>query len=613
MLEEIDPSTIKDEDTRALVLKLLNLLENAWQENKLLKEEVQHLRDENNRLKGQQGKPDLKPANQNYSSRAYTRPPKKTTEQAKAGKKAKLTITTTEQLRLDRQSLPPDAQFKGYERVVVQEVIFRPEVICFEKERYYSPAERMSYQAPLPPGFEGQFGPGLKALVLQLYYQAGLSESKILEVLTTFGFAISAAQISDWLIHDHQALFEAEKQALTKAGLESTPYQHFDHTGTRALGENRACHILCNPYYTVFTTLPKRDRLSVLRVLLGDREPTFCYNAEAASLLEGLGLAKKWCKKLAHLEEGRTYSQAELEKWLETHLPGLGSNGHKWVLAGLAIAAYHTQAEWPIVQTLVCDDAPVFNLLTAQLSLCWVHEARHYSRLIPRLAYHRKILEEFLGRFWRFYDRLLAYSQVPDQKQAECLRVQFGELFKAGGEYQALDSQTALSAAKADQLLLVLEQPHLPLHNNPAELAARQRVRKRDVSLAAATEAGLRAWDALQSVVATCRKLGVNVYHYLYDRLSGKRELASLAEMLAERAKQSSAFSYYPSELSRQHSLEARAKHGRGGRRVTSKAPPATAPPARTKNTKPAKNTSPAKGINLALPLGLPAKAGGVI
>lgn len=601
MLEEIDPSTIKDEATRALVVKLLNLLENALQDNTLLKEEIQRLRDENNRLKGQPGKPEIKPANQNYSSRTYTRPPKKTKEPAKGGKKAKLAITRTEKLRVDKQSLPPDAQFKGYERVIVQEVIFRPEVICFEKEKYYSPAERMSYQAALPAGYTGQFGPGLKALVLQLYYQAGVSEAKLLEVLHTFGFEISAAQISDWLIHDHQVLFEAEKAAITKAGLASTPYQHFDHTGTRALGENWACHILCNPYYTVFTTLPKRDRLSVLRVLLGDREPTFCYNAQAAQLLESLGVAQKWRKKLAGLEEGRFYTQSELEKWLAKNVAGLGSSGRKWVLDSLAIAAYHTQAEWPIVQTLVCDDAPVFNLLTSQLSLCWLHEARHYSRLTPGVVYHRKILEDFIGRLWRYYDRLLAYSQAPDPTQAARLREQFAELFKAGGEYQALDEQKALSAAKADQLLLVLEQPYLPLHNNPAELGARQRVRKRDVSLAAATEAGLRAWDTMQSVVATCQKLGVNVYHYLLDRVSGKQAMKSLAQEIEARASQSEAFSYYPSERSRRRSLVARAKHRLVAGRVQARAASATAPPQRPKKSPAVRPVKPALAPGVAL------------
>src|SRR5215210_1257415 len=540
MLEDVDPSTIEDAATRALVIRLLNLLENSLQQLQLLKEENQRLKDEINRLKGEQGKPEVRPATpaSNYSSAAYTRLPKKTRQRDDKGKKAKLTITRTEKLLVERHTLPPDAVFKGYEEVVVQEVVLRPEVILFQKEKFYAPAQHITYLAPLAQGFEGQFGPALKALVLQLYYQAQLSEPKLLEVLHTFGFHISAAQISDWLIHTHQPLFEAEKQAILQAGLESTSWQHFDHTSTRVLGHNRAAHIVCNPYYTVFTTLPQRDRLSVLGVLLGDQDPTFCYNEQARTLLEQLGLPRKWHKRLALLEEGRTYSQNEIEAWLEQHAPKLGQQGHKWVLDALAIAAYHNQKEWPIVRTLVCDDAPVFNHLSQQLALCWIHEARPYTRLTPRLAYHRTILEDFRRRLWRYYDRLLAYTQNPTHSQAAWLQRQIDILLASGGEYEGLDDQKAKTRAKRDQLLLVLEQPYLPLHNNPAELGARQRVRKRDVSLAAASEAGVKAWDALQSVVATCKKLGVNVYHYLLDRVSGKNELSSLAHSIREKARE---------------------------------------------------------------------------
>lgn len=565
MLEEIDPTTIEDGAARALVIKLLNLLENALQQVQALKEEVQSLRDEINRLKGEQGKPDVQPniPPSNYSSAAFTRPPKKSRVGDDKGKKAKLSITRIEKLTVDPHLLPGDAVFKGYEEVVVQEVIFRPEVILFQKEKFYSPSERLTYLAKLPQGFEGQFGPALKALVLQLYYQAQLSEPKLLEVLETFGFEISAAQISDWLIHTHQALFVAEKHAIVKAGLESTSWQHFDHTATRVLGQNRAAHIMCNPFYTAFTTLPQRDRLSVLRVLLGDQAPTFCYNEQARRLLEQLGLPQKWQKRLAGLEEGRIYTHSEIEQWLEQEAAGLGSTNRKWVLDALAIAAYHNQKEWPIVRTLVCDDAPVFNLLSEELALCWIHEARPYTRLTPRLAYHRQILEDFRRRFWRYYDSLLAYTQSPTASQALWLRSQFDQLFAPGSEYDGLEAQKAKTRAKREQLLLVLDQPEVPLHNNPAELGARQRVRKRDVSLAVGSEAGVRAWDALQSVVATCKKLGVNVYAYLLDRVSGKNELVSLAQTITERASQDQGqqLTYYPSERSQRRSLVARARH----------------------------------------------------
>jgi hypothetical protein len=82
----------------------------------------------------------------------------------------------------------------------------------------------------------------------------------------------------------------------------------------------------------------------------------------------------------------------------------------------------------------------------------------------------------------------------------------------------------------------VLEHPELPLHNNPAELGARQRVRKRDISFGPRSEAGIRAWDTFQTLADTARKLGVNIYHYLRDRICGVPDLHRLADRIADQA-----------------------------------------------------------------------------
>jgi len=44
-----------------IIKRLLNLIEQVASENKSLETEIQDLRDEVNRLKGEQGKPDIKP------------------------------------------------------------------------------------------------------------------------------------------------------------------------------------------------------------------------------------------------------------------------------------------------------------------------------------------------------------------------------------------------------------------------------------------------------------------------------------------------------------------------------------------------------------------------
>src|SRR5205085_12426411 len=65
--------------------------------------------------------------------------------------------------------------------------------------------------------------------------------------------------------------------------------------------------------------------------------------------------------------------------------------------------------------------------------------------------------------------------------------------------YDELDQRIARTKADKTYLLMVLDHPEVPLHNNPAELDARTRVRKRVVSYGPRSLAGARTWDAMRS------------------------------------------------------------------------------------------------------------------
>ena len=107
---------------------------------------------------------------------------------------------------------------------------------------------------------------------------------------------------------------------------------------------------------------------------------------------------------------------------------------------------------------------------------------------------------------------------------------------KSGLAPKALDKRIAKTKAKKDKLLMVLKYPHIPLHNNPAELGARQRVRKRDVSFGPRTQDGVAAWDTFMTLAATAKKLGVSFFAYIYDRVSEAYLLPSLAELIQQQS-----------------------------------------------------------------------------
>jgi len=236
MLEKFDPTSIPDESLRAIVVLLMNEVERLSGEVKDLKEEVQRLRDENRRLKGEQGKPVIRPMTPlpSLSSEKERHVPR---PHRKRAKKGQVTVDRQEIRRVDRQILPPDAEFKGYVDVVVQDVAFATDNVLFRTEKFSSPSEKRTYLADLPAGYDGEFGPGVKAWILSLAYASGVSQPKIKELLQTVGLTISAGEISNVLIKNRE-VFHQERQDILQAGLASTAWQHLDSTATRVYGQN---------------------------------------------------------------------------------------------------------------------------------------------------------------------------------------------------------------------------------------------------------------------------------------------------------------------------------------------------------------------------------------
>ena len=538
LLQDLDLSSIQEERARGCIRRLLNLLETVRGQLRELRAENQRLRDEVNRLKGEQGKPDIqanrldKPGGSRHSSEQERRTPQ---EWKKSSKVEQIRIDRKQVLELDPQTLPPDAEFKGYESVVVQDLQIRTDNVEFRKAKYYSAGEGKTYLAPLPPGYEGGFGPGIKALAIVFAHGCNMTQPKMAEWFSHVGIRISAGQVSNLLIAKQEG-FHAEKEAIYEAGLRSSPWQHLDETGTRVNGQNQHCHILCNPLYTAYNTTLKNDRLTVVNVLREGREPLYRLNEEALGFLRQCGFRARAMEQLQPLPQDVDLREQEWQRLVEQHVPGLKPRPQRYLWEAAAVAAYHAEVGHPVVRLLVCDDAPQFKLVTEERGLCWVQEGRHFKKLEPHFAHHRRLVESFLGQFWGYYRELLGYRQQPSPQEAERLSGVFDALFSQGSGYTALDERIAQTRAKKTHLLRVLSHPEIPLHNNPAELGARLRVRKRDASFGPRTARGVKAWDTFQTLLSTAKKLGVNFYDYIRDRIQSAPP--TLAERIAQAARQ---------------------------------------------------------------------------
>jgi len=171
---------------------------------------------------------------------------------------------------------------------------------------------------------------------------------------------------------------------------------------------------------------------------------------------------------------------------------------------------------------LVGDDAPQFKKIAKIFALCWVHEERLYKKLVPILEIHKKELERVRGEIWAYYARLKDYKQEPTEQKKIALWADFDELFSQVTSYEQLNKRLALTLGKKNELLVVLDYPEIPLHNNLSENGLREMVIKRKISGGVETEAGKVAWENNMSILGTCKKLGISFYEFMKEVYSKK-------------------------------------------------------------------------------------------
>ena len=481
---DINPDEIEDKRCALIIRTLLSIIEEQNKEIEALKAENQKLRDKINLLKGEQTKPKIRGSKKNddISSENERRQRNPRKDRESNSRKDKIEIHHTETCKVDKSILPDDAIFKGYRCVMIRNIIVKPWNTNYKVEVFYSPVEGKTYSGKLPDSVKGEFGPELKTLILTLYHVANVSEPKIHEFLENMGVWISKATISR-IITQNNDLFHEEKSEIFLSGLNSTTYQQIDDTSARVNGNNWHTQIICNPYYTAYITVPYKNRETILDILLCGNEKTYCFNEEAFELMEMFNIPQLWREKLSSFK-GKKYNNEEMSRKIDCVFPSEGYKNTKMrVLEACSIAAYHQMINIPVVTTLLSDDAPQFRKLTFQHALCWIHDGRNYKKLRPVVPYHREKLEAFLDRYWDYYEKLCEFKIKQDAEIAEQLAAEFDQLFSTKTGYGQLDERISKTKEKKENLLMVLTLPEIPLHNNAAELAARAKVRKRDVSL----------------------------------------------------------------------------------------------------------------------------------
>jgi hypothetical protein len=423
------------------------------------------------------------------------------------------------------EDLPHGSRLLGYQDYLIQDIHIEPCNTRYRLARYRTPDGKL-LTGKLPAPLQGtHFGPTLHSYILYQYHHQRVTQPLLLQQLYEWGIDISSGQLNH-LIIENKMSFHTEKADLLPAGLSASTYLHVDDTGARHGGHNGYCTHLGNERFTYFESTPSKNRINFLQLLRG-AESDYVINCAALTYMQAQRLPDTPREALRQGAKHFTDSTA----W-STHLRTLGITHMRHVRIATEGALIGSLIHHGFPQDLVIlsDDAGQFNVLNH--ALCWIHAERIFQRILPLNAPHAKALAGIRSQLWELYRDLKHYRQHPDQTEKWKLSARFDEICRTRTCFQTLNQALKRLADNKVELLLVLERPDIPLHNNLSERDIREYVIKRKISGSTRSDAGRRCRDTFASLKKTCKKQGIAFWDYLLDRVSLKNAIPYLPDLV---------------------------------------------------------------------------------
>lgn len=532
MKNAINLPEISEAERPLLVDRLLIIISQQQETIVRLEELIEKLKEEIAHLKNHKSRPKISPSKMEEETENRDsdeeRSSKDSSEKKKSGsKKKRLTIHKEETIKAD--GVPEGSIFKGYQEYLVQDLKIEPFNTLYRLEQWQRP-DGTYVIAKVPESQRGShYGPTLRGYILHQYHHQHVTQPLVLEQLWEWDIEISSGQLNRILTEDKEA-FHKEKDEILSVGKEVSGHLQTDDTGARHKGKNGYCTYIGNDLFAWFKSTESKSRINFLELLGTDHEG-YIVNAGGLEYMERHKLPQG---KIALLEShGGSFETKE--QW-ECHLKGLGITGerHKAIATEGALIGSLLAHGFPKDMAILSDDAGQFNVF--HHALCWIHGERGVTRLIPMTESQRKGIAWAREQIWDLYADLKAYKAEPTEELKLEISERFDEVCSTKTDFESLNEVLKRLHRNKDELLLVLEKPWVPLHNNVGEQDLRDYVEKRKISGSTRSDPGRQCRDTFASLKKTCRKHGIRFWDYLMDRLRGKNAILPLADYIRRAA-----------------------------------------------------------------------------
>ena len=530
---------IADADRTPVVDSLLDfigqqnqIIDELSQTVSVLKEKVVQLENELAELKKGNKKPVFpKKSDKSGKKNDQSKADDKRAGSSKRSKKGELKVDRVE--RVKPNNLPKGSKLKRTRTVVIQDIVFHSQNTQYILEQWEAP-DGTVFSASLPKGVAiGSFGIDLHEYIISQYHQCQVTEPLIREQLLERGVDISVGQIHN-ILTDNKEIFHDEKDEILKAGLEVSSWIQTDDTGARHQGKTGYCTHIGNEYFAWFSSTDSKSRTNFLTILHSALHGGYKIDSLALDYMKQDELPKKILNRLSNSIKTDFRSLEDLEAWLSDF--GITRARHLKIVREAVLFSGAVAAGLGTDLIILSDDAGQFNIPLLSHALCWVHEARHIKKLLPLTEDGKKAQNKALDDIWGYYRELKDYWNHPSDAEKEALQAKFDEIFKCETCFASFNLAMSRISKKKDELLMILECPTLPGHNNASEGDIREFVKRRKMSGGTRSASGRQCRDTFASIKKTCRKLGVSFCKLVKDRLSGTNSIPALSQLIREKA-----------------------------------------------------------------------------